>query len=440
MAYPVKLYIYDLSQGMARSLGPALGLHDLEGVWHTAIVVHNTEIFFGGSGIEHCLPGTTMLGQPLETKSLGNTNIDMENLTAYLTNIGQSEFHGGRYDLFKHNCNNFSSSLTKFLGVDDIPQHILDLPNKVMSSPIAAMLRPILEQATPDGQGTSFSPSTNNSAGPTPTTATSSISGSTHFPPKEYCVINPSIDLDKVMTKLMEFNEKNSTKLCISGDQLTRIRLLNEQGVKIDEEILDVLTKILSQWPITDTFPIFNIICCNVVREGISNQDLGSKLYKIIKSNKLLSSDSPSTRMCLRILVNYFATEPSRRVMLLYREDIIGEINTFIEDSEQDISPQVENAVASMAINYAKAIYDQGGDSEASFQLVSGLSTVFLSKLKGPDALFKVVAAIATLVKLDSDVKALTEALEVKNELTKIPKGRMGRLDECVTECLALLK
>ena len=91
MAYPVKLYIYDLSQGMARSLGPALGLHDLEGVWHTAIVVHNTEIFFGGSGIEHCLPGTTMLGQPLETKSLGNTNIDMENLTAYLTNIGQSE-------------------------------------------------------------------------------------------------------------------------------------------------------------------------------------------------------------------------------------------------------------------------------------------------------------------------------------------------------------
>ena len=62
MPYPVTLFIYDLSQGMARSLGPALGLHDLEGVWHTSIVVHNTEIFFGGSGIEHCLPGGTMLG------------------------------------------------------------------------------------------------------------------------------------------------------------------------------------------------------------------------------------------------------------------------------------------------------------------------------------------------------------------------------------------
>lgn len=440
MSYPVQLYIYDLSQGMARSLGPALGLHDLEGVWHTAIVVHNTEIFFGGSGIEHCLPGTTMLGQPLQTQNLGSTNIDMENLTAYLRTLGQSEFHGGRYDLFKHNCNNFSSSLTKFLGVENIPQHILDLPDKVMSSPMAAMLRPILEQATPDGQGTSFS---QNSSPPTSSNSASNAPNPSiprHFPPKEYSVINPSIDLEKVMAKLMDFNEKNSEKFNISGDYLTQIRLLNETGVKIDNAILDLLSEILSKWPNKDeTFPLFNIICCNIVREGILSQDIGSKLYKMIKSNKLLTTDSPSTRMCLRILVNFFSSEPSRKVMLLYREDIIGEINTILEDSEQDISPQVESAVASLAINYAKAINDQGGDSDASFQIVSGLSTVFLGKLKGPDPLFKTVAAIATLVKLDSDVKALTEALEVKTELAKIPKGRMARLDECVTECLTLL-
>ena len=91
MSYPVTLFIYDLSQGMARSMGPALGLHDLEGVWHTSIVVHNTEIFFGGSGIEHCPPGGTMLGQPLQQKSLGNTNMDLQTLTDLLKNIGQSE-------------------------------------------------------------------------------------------------------------------------------------------------------------------------------------------------------------------------------------------------------------------------------------------------------------------------------------------------------------
>jgi len=443
MTYPVHLYIYDLSQGMARSLGPALGLHDLEGVWHTAIVVHNKEIFFGSSGIEHCPPGATMLGQPLETKLLGKTNVNMENLTAYITNLGLSEFHGSRYDLFKHNCNNFSSYLTKFLGVDDIPQHILDLPNKVMSSPIAAMLRPILEQATPDGQGTTFSSNTSSTSTGSSTNAstTPNMRIPSHFPPKEYSIINPSIDLDKVMAKLMDFNEKNREQFNISGDDLTQVRLLNENDVKIDNTILDLLSEILSKWPNKDeTFPLFNIICCNVVREGITSQDIGSKLYKIIKSNRLLTKDSPSTRMCLRILVNFFKSEASRKVMLLYREEIVGEINTLIEDCEQELSPQVENAVASIAINYAKAINDQGGDAEASFQLVSGLSTVYIGKLKGPDALFKVVAAIATLAKLDSDVKDLTEALEVKAELAKIPKGRMGRLDECVSECLQLLK
>ena len=211
-----------------------------------------------------------------------------------------------------------------------------------MSSPMAAMLRPILEQATPDGQGTSFS---QNSSPPTSSNSASNapnLSIPRHFPPKEYSVINPSIDLEKVMAKLMDFNEKNSEKFNISGDYLTQIRLLNETGVKIDNAILDLLSEILSKWPNKDeTFPLFNIICCNIVREGILSQDIGSKLYKMIKSNKLLTTDSPSTRMCLRILVNFFSSEPSRKVMLLYREDIIGEINTILEDSEQDISPQV---------------------------------------------------------------------------------------------------
>ena len=44
MSYAVELYIYDLTQGMASSMAPMLGLNfNLEGVWHTAIVVHGKE-------------------------------------------------------------------------------------------------------------------------------------------------------------------------------------------------------------------------------------------------------------------------------------------------------------------------------------------------------------------------------------------------------------
>ena len=140
MAYPVEVFIYDLSQGMARPLGPTLGLPNLEGVWHTSIVVHGTEIFFGSSGIEQCIPGSSRFGQPREKKNLGNTSIDMNTLTSYLQQVGQTEFHGTKYDLLQHNCNNFSSSLTKFLGVQDVPRHILALPNYVLSTPLGAIL------------------------------------------------------------------------------------------------------------------------------------------------------------------------------------------------------------------------------------------------------------------------------------------------------------
>ena len=92
MAYPVEVFIYDLSQGMAKTLGPSLGLPNLEGVWHTSIVVHGTEFYFGTAGIQNYVPGKTKFGQPREKRNLGNTSIDMNNLTSYLRQIGQTEY------------------------------------------------------------------------------------------------------------------------------------------------------------------------------------------------------------------------------------------------------------------------------------------------------------------------------------------------------------
>ena len=71
-------------------LGGAMGLNfEVEGIWHTAIVVHNIEWFFGGGGIEHCPPGGTMMGQPLRREYLGETELDLETYRDYLFGLGQ---------------------------------------------------------------------------------------------------------------------------------------------------------------------------------------------------------------------------------------------------------------------------------------------------------------------------------------------------------------
>ena len=86
----VQVYIYDLSQGMARNLGQQLIGRPIEGIWHTAVVVHGKvhlassklsndtlffpqEYFFGGGGIESCNPGGTQLGQPLKIEQVAHS-------------------------------------------------------------------------------------------------------------------------------------------------------------------------------------------------------------------------------------------------------------------------------------------------------------------------------------------------------------------------------
>jgi len=52
----VTLYVYDISQGMARQLSmPILG-KQIDGVWHTSVVCYGKEYFFGSGGIGHCPP------------------------------------------------------------------------------------------------------------------------------------------------------------------------------------------------------------------------------------------------------------------------------------------------------------------------------------------------------------------------------------------------
>lgn len=54
--YRVELFIYDLSQGLASVMSQMLIGRQLDGIWHTSVVVYGREFFFGSSGIQCCVP------------------------------------------------------------------------------------------------------------------------------------------------------------------------------------------------------------------------------------------------------------------------------------------------------------------------------------------------------------------------------------------------
>ena len=134
----VDLHLYDLTQGLAKALSPALLGKQIDGVWHTGVVVFDIEYFFGG-GIVAAPAGRAVNNLPYKTITLGNTTKTKGELEAFLRTISH-KYTQATYQLLRHNCNNFSDEVARFLLNVGIPKFILDLPGEVMGTPIGNML------------------------------------------------------------------------------------------------------------------------------------------------------------------------------------------------------------------------------------------------------------------------------------------------------------
>jgi desumoylating isopeptidase 1 len=142
--WPVEVWIYDLSQGMARNMSMQLLGRHIEGVWHSSIVVYGEEYFYGGGISTAVPPGTAGYGVPLRKIELGRTQVPRDLFHNFLDNI-REKYLPERYHLLDNNCNNFSNDVAVFLTGRTIPEDVRSLPNDVMSTPFGQMLRPMID-------------------------------------------------------------------------------------------------------------------------------------------------------------------------------------------------------------------------------------------------------------------------------------------------------
>eukprot|EP01128_Nolandella_sp_AFSM9_P009181 TRINITY_DN5800_c0_g1_i1.p1 TRINITY_DN5800_c0_g1~~TRINITY_DN5800_c0_g1_i1.p1 ORF type:complete len:447 (-),score=69.42 TRINITY_DN5800_c0_g1_i1:4-1344(-) len=116
----------------------------IDGIWHTAIVVFGREYFYGG-GINVASIGHTPYGSPVQQISLGSTSVSPEAFHDCLNEL-KSVFKPENYNILDHNCNNFSDKVSQFLLGSPIPSWITGLPERVLRTPIGQMVRPMLDQ------------------------------------------------------------------------------------------------------------------------------------------------------------------------------------------------------------------------------------------------------------------------------------------------------
>jgi desumoylating isopeptidase 1 len=141
----VQLYVYDLSGGMARQYSQMLTGVQIDAIYHTAIVFNNVEYFFG-QGIHRKVPGSTHHGRPMKIVSMGQTDLPVDVVEEYVESL-EDIYTPESYDLFLHNCNNFSQDLAMFLVGKSIPDEIRNLPETFLRTPMGQMLRGQLDQS-----------------------------------------------------------------------------------------------------------------------------------------------------------------------------------------------------------------------------------------------------------------------------------------------------
>ncbi|TFY64170.1 hypothetical protein EVG20_g6040 [Dentipellis fragilis] len=143
MATLVKLYVYDLSNGLAKAMSLQLTGKQINGIWHTSVVVFGKELFYG-QGIDITRPGGSHLGQPLQIVDMGETAIDEPTFEEYLSEMRQ-HYTADKYHLLDFNCNSFTNDCVGFLTGGSIPSWIKDLPSDFLSTPFGASLRPTID-------------------------------------------------------------------------------------------------------------------------------------------------------------------------------------------------------------------------------------------------------------------------------------------------------
>ncbi|TQV91092.1 thioredoxin [Cordyceps javanica] len=140
----VHLLVYDLSRGLAKDLSLGILGFQLDAVYHTSIELRGVEFVYDG-GILEIVPGSSHLGRPMQRLQLGTTLLPMDVIRDYISSV-KSIFTREAYDLFTHNCNNFTDSFSNFLLGKGIPEHITSMPQAVLDSPMGRTMLPWLTQ------------------------------------------------------------------------------------------------------------------------------------------------------------------------------------------------------------------------------------------------------------------------------------------------------
>ncbi|KAJ8901449.1 hypothetical protein NDN08_007295 [Rhodosorus marinus] len=409
----VTLHVYDLSQGMASQMSPALLGKQIGGIWHTGIVAFGREYYFGG-GICVDAPGTTPYGSPVEEHVIGSTSKSSEEFLAFLRSVS-SRFTMETYNLFEHNCNNFSDECSRFLTGKGIPEYILNLPSEVLSTSMGQMIRPMIDSMQNGIRDASIGHEVNLG------------NGLASAPVAKSAPRYPALDaLHRAKIQLAKANRDAIKK---------KLRELDDST---DPESIQSLFSYLETSSPANAFPALDLIRLHALNPTLS-KTIQARLKWMLERYVLMKGtgvgERASCMMVLRTAVNLLFVGEVSGVLLGGDSEVL--VDAAVEGLQHGHA-QVRMAAVSLVLNIAISVrHGTPLDESSSVRLVCALAERLAEETTSSSEVGMLLGAIAAFSEGDEDSKLLAKTLDI--DAQSIAKREAGSLSAAALQLQELL-
>lgn len=160
---PVELLLYDITQGNSKLFSSALLGKKFEAIYHSSILVHGKEFWYGGDIFMKEPPMSHVFGPTLEKSSemnlqqskylpelksvhLGYTFMTLDEIVEHQSQDMCAIFTKDKYHVSTWNCNHFSNHLAQVMCGNSIPEVITQQPKVVLDAPSVQALVSVLNK------------------------------------------------------------------------------------------------------------------------------------------------------------------------------------------------------------------------------------------------------------------------------------------------------
>ncbi|KAG8039653.1 hypothetical protein G9C98_000382 [Cotesia typhae] len=279
-----------------------------------------------------------------------------------------------------------------------------------------------------------------------PIPESSNASTFSYFPHGSYIKLEQA-NYTAILEKIKEFNSQ-------LGECLKRIPETNLEAVvnltkgqlqQLDAQIISTLWTLL-EWPNEFVFPVLDVARLAILQKSANNILCSENLIPVIQRHLAPEAVAANQMLIFRLLANMFNHETGEKFGLQYAESVLDVLLKLPSAG----SKHNQVAIATYMLNLTVAL-NKNSDDMTSRTKILNLMTVIMDKLKDPEAIFRALVALGTLIAVVNNadhkntlVQLLkqsdsTIALLKSSSISKSMLDAHGKVSKCSKQILDLI-